>query len=327
MRLAIKEALKGKANTYPNPRVGAIVVMDGEIISTGYHKRYGAPHAELMAIKKINNDISGATLFVTLEPCLHHGKTNPCTEIIHPKIFSKVVIGSRDPNKDAAGGMEKLLQKGISVEGPICENECRKINKRFFTYYEKKRPYVILKIALTLDGFIAEKNGTSKWITNAKSRKSVHTLRANCDAILVGNRTIEYDNPSLTSHGVGKDPKIILFSQNNIDTKTKKVYEHNPIVLNKGENNLDPKKNVDEILKHLYSKSIQTLLVEGGGITISHFLKADCFDELHVYYAPKLLGKGLSFFHGKNSLEQNMGLTLKKVEKFDNDIKLTYYKK
>ncbi len=326
MKLAINEALKGKNEVYPNPRVGALVVSDKEIISSGYHSNYGGQHAEASAIKKLQSNISNATLYVTLEPCTHKGKTESCCDLITSKIFKRVVIGTTDPNPIAKGGIEKIKKKGIQVESNILKNECRKINRRFFTFHEKKRPYIILKIASSMDGFIAENNWNSKWITNEESRKSVHLLRSNCDAILVGRNTISKDNPILTSHGMGKNPKIVFFDQSKKIDSDSYVYKNNPIVLSGDDLTNDPKKNIAKLLKLLFDNSIQTLLVEGGGITFTHFFDGNFFDELQLYYAPKMIGNGISFYRNSKSLKNNFDLTLHKVEQFHNDIKLTYYK-
>ena len=326
MGLAIKEALKGSHNTFPNPRVGAVVVANGKVVSKGYHKSFGAPHAESVAIDKIMGDIENATLYVTLEPCAHTGKRGPCSEIIDPKVFSKVVIGTRDPNQVASGGLEQLLKRGIEVVESVCERECKSINKRFFTFYEQKRPYIILKMALTLDGFIAEENGKSKWITNDRSRNSVHKLRSSCDAILVGNRTVEKDNPSLTSHGKGKDPRVILFSKN-FDKKLElKVFNQEPLIFDLEHSDNNPKKNIEKMLNYLYENSDQSLLIEGGVTTFTHFLNENIFDELQIFYAPKIIGTGIPFFKDKTNLEKDLGLKLDKIENFGNDVRLTFYR-
>ena len=324
MSLAIVEALKGSDNTFPNPRVGAIIVANGEIISKGYHEYFGGPHAELNAIKQMPASIKNATLYVTLEPCTHDGKTAPCSNLIDPNNFSRVVIGSKDPNQVASGGVKQLLDKGIEVIDSVCEDNCKNINRRFFTFHEKKRPYVILKMALTLDGFIAEESGKSKWITNNQSRSVVHKLREGVDSILVGNRTIENDNPNLTSHGGSRNPKVILFNQNLKDSDYR-ILDQKPIILDLNYAAKSPKRNIEKLLNYLYTNSYQSLLVEGGGITFTHFLNEN-IDELHVFYAPKFLGRGIPFFFGKRKLEDDLGLELSKIEKFDNDVKLTYLK-
>ena len=326
MKLAINEALKGDDNVYPNPKVGAIIVKNDKILSSAHHKIFGGKHAEVIAIKNMHTNISNATLYVTLEPCNHQGKTGPCVDMINPSIFSRVVIGTKDPNPLAGGSIKKLLDKGIQISENICEEECKNINRRFFTFHEKKRPYVILKIASTLDGFIAESDGSSKWVTNKYSRNSVHILRATCDAILVGRNTIEKDNPLLTSHGKGKNPRIIFFDKDNKIDETYKVYQNEPIVFS-GENVFEkPQENISNLLRYLHKNFYQSLLVEGGGITFTHFLENQLFDELQIYYAPKTIGKGIPLYNGKKSLTEKLEIVLEKIEKFGNDIKITYLK-
>ena len=165
MKLALQEAAKADHKVFPNPKVGAIVVHDGNVISKGYHQKYGERHAEAIAIDKLDRSITNATLYVTLEPCSHTGKRSPCTEIIKSKMFSRVVIAANDPNPKASGGAKILRENNIEVVENVFPEGSKKLNRRFFTFFEKKRPYVILKIASTLDGFIAELDGTSKWIT------------------------------------------------------------------------------------------------------------------------------------------------------------------
>ncbi len=327
MRLAIKEALKAEPSVYPNPKVGAIIVKNGKVLSTGFHKSFGSAHAEEIAIKNLESSYNNVTLYVTLEPCSHKGKTDPCTELIDKDIFQRVVIGSSDPNPLACGGANIIRKKNIQVDENICQDETKILNKRFFTYHEKKRPYIILKMASTMDGFIAEADGYSKWITNQKSRESVHKLRASCDAILVGRKTIEKDNPFLTSHGKGKNPKIVLLDPDSKLDKNKNVFQNDPIVFSKGLGRNSPKINIKNILDTLYTNSYQTLLVEGGGITFSHFLNNNLFDELHIYFAPKFIGDGIPIYYGIKTLKEDLNLHIHKIENFDNDIKIIYHKK
>ena len=326
MNIALQEAAKANHKVFPNPKVGALIVVDDKIISKGYHKCYGEDHAEANAINKLDRPITNATLYVTLEPCSHIGEKNPCTDIIKNKMFSRVVIGANDPNPKASGGAEILKKNKIDVKENVCAEKSKKLNRRFFTYFEKRRPYVVLKIASTLDGYIAEMNGHSKWITNEKSRKSVHKLRSTSDAILVGRKTIEADDPSLTSHGYGKDPKIVILDPHNRINPKSKVFKNKPIVFTNKYLVNDPKENIIYILRELYSKSYQTLLVEGGGETLSHFLDSDLFDELHIYYAPKIIGNGKPLYTGNNTLTKDYQLQLHKVEHFDCDIKLVFYR-
>ena len=298
--------------------------MDGKIISKGYHKCYGEDHAEANAIKRLDRSITNATLYVTLEPCSHIGKRNPCTDIIKSKMFSRVVIGANDPNPKASGGAEILKNNNIDVKENVCAEKSKKLNRRFFTYFEKRRPYVVLKIASTLDGYIAEMNGHSKWITNRKARKSSHKLRSSCQAILVGNNTLVKDNPSLTAHGTGKNPKIIVFHDEMNSILEKKVYQRDPIIIPKAKLNSNPEKNIQYILDYLYKNSYQTLLVEGGGKTISHFLDSRLFDELHIYYAPKLIGNGIPLYTGTNTIQNNLKLRIHQIDNYSNDFKITY---
>ena len=326
MNIALQEAAKANHEVFPNPKVGALIVIDNNIISRGYHKCYGEEHAEANAINKLDRPITNATLYVTLEPCSHLGKRNPCTNIIKSKMFSRVVIAANDPNPKASGGAEILKNNNIEVVENVCTEKSKKLNRRFFTFFEKKRPYVILKIASTLDGFIAEPNGHSKWITNKKSRDSVHKLRSTCDAILVGSNTIKKDDPSLTSHGYGNDPKIIVFGSKNEINNKYKILEGNPIFFDIKKSGNSYKENIIYVLNDLYKKSYQSILVEGGGKTFSSFLESDLYDEINIYYAPKFIGSGFPLFTGDNRLAKDYKLHLHKVEHFDHDIKMTFYK-
>ena len=324
MSMSINEALKGGNKVFPNPRVGCVIVKDGNVVSTGFHEKFGSPHAEVMAIENLSTDIVDATLYVTLEPCNHHGKTPPCASIINSGQIKRVVIGSKDPNSEIQNGIAALRDKGISVEVGVNEDKARSINPRFFTYHEKKRPYIILKYAATLDGFLAEPDGKSKWITSSKSRGSVHLLRSTCDAILVGRRTVEKDDPSLTSHGIGKDPTIVILDPSKKITEDYSALDKHTIHFSSELRSSSPIENIDIVLNKLYQMNIQSLLVEGGAVTISHFLESEMFDEIHAYYGPKLIGKGKTIFNGKKGISELLNLSIVDTEIFDNDIKITY---
>jgi len=199
MRRAIELAKKGGGYVHPNPLVGCVVVRDGEIIAEGYHEKYGEFHAERNALTRCKTETKGASLYVTLEPCCHYGKTPPCTEIIIEKGIKKVFVGILDPNPLVAGKGVKILQDaGIEVEVGLCENEIREMNKVFLKYITTKRPYVIMKTAMTLDGKIAAHSGDSKWVTNEESRKMVHELRSELAGVIVGIGTVLADDPMLT---------------------------------------------------------------------------------------------------------------------------------
>ncbi len=205
MRRAIELAKKGGGYVHPNPLVGCVIVKDDEIIAEGYHEKYGEFHAERNALTRCKTETKGASLYVTLEPCCHYGKTPPCTEIIIEKGIKKVFVGILDPNPLVAGKGVKMLQDaGIEVEVGLCEDEIREMNKVFLKYITTKRPYVIMKTAMTLDGKIAAYTGDSKWVTNEESRKMVHELRSELAGVIVGIGTVLADDPMLTCRLEGK---------------------------------------------------------------------------------------------------------------------------
>ena len=284
MQEAIKEALKADPNkVYPNPLVGCVIVKDNMIIARGYHKEFGTNHAEVNAIESLDVPVSNADLYVTLEPCAHFGKNPPCVNaIIESKMFKKVIIASHDPNEKAMGGIELLRNAGIEVEVGDCAKESKEINQRFYTFFKKKRPYVIIKFARTQDGFIARLDGSSKWITEEDARTDVHLTRSGCDAILVGRNTIEIDNPSLDSHGLGRDPKIVILSSD-LKLNSFKVSKKQPLIFGKKLDKKSPENNIKIILDNLFQENVQSLLVEGGEKTITSFIKSGYFDEIHEY--------------------------------------------
>ena len=327
MKKTLEIASQGIPDVYPNPAVGCVITKQGEIISTGFHKKYGDPHAEVNAIKKLNKSISGLTMYVSLEPCNHIGKTDPCLSLIDQKIFERVVIAETDPNQTATGGAAELKNRGISVDIGLLREEARNLNRRFYTFHEKKRPYIILKYASTLDGFIAQENKISKWITNNKSRSLNHITRASSDAILIGGSTAIHDNPNLGSHGEGKDPKIIVIDPENKLNEAIDILHKDPIVYSKSELTSNRSDNVSFILNDLFRRNIQSILVEGGAQTITSFLDSGLFDELHCYIAPKFLGAGLNIYQGGRSIENNFDLELVSMKSIDNDLSVIYRRK
>lgn len=312
MRLALKLAKKGVGYVNPNPPVGAVIVKDGKILSTGYHKRYGDFHAERNAILdafKRNINLDGSTMYVTLEPCDHYGKTPPCTDLIIQAGIKKVVVATKDPNPVSGNGIDKLRNNGIEVEVGILENQAKELMKFFIKYVTKKIPYVTLKYASTLDGKIADKYGNSKWITN-ELRKIVHGLRIEHMAVLVGAGTVLIDNPQLNIRLVrskkkspirivldkegktlekidslnvySKDAKVIVFTNVSNDFN---IPEHIKLI-----RSTEP----EEILKHLYAEGIDSVLIEGGSEIFSQFLPFA--DEIYGFYGLKVLGKGKDIF-------------------------------
>ena len=216
MKIALDLAKLGKGKVNPNPLVGAVIVKDKKIIAKGYHEKYGEDHAEVNAFKNAKENVAGATMYVTLEPCSHYGKTPPCVDKIIDNKISRVVIGMMDPNKLVLGqGIKKLQDAGIEVEVGVLEEECKKLNEVFIKYIKNKKPFVVLKAAMSLDGKISTASGESKWITGNKSRSEVHKLRNDLSAIMVGVDTVIIDNPYLTCRIVdGRNPiRIIIDSK------------------------------------------------------------------------------------------------------------------
>ena len=327
MKKTLEIASQGIPDVYPNPAVGCIITKHGEIISTGFHKKYGGPHAEFNAMKKLKKNLSGLTMYVSLEPCKHKGKTEPCLSMINQKIFERVVIAETDPNQTASGGATELKNRGISVDVGLLKEEARDLNRRFYTFHEEKRPYIILKYASTLDGFIAQENGVSKWITNKKSRSFNHYTRSSIDAILIGSSTAFHDNPNLGSHGNANNPQIVVVDPQNKLNEAIDIYHKDPIVYSKSELVSNRSDNVRYILDDLFKRNIQSVLVEGGAKTITSFLDSGLFDELHCYIAPKFLGTGLNIYQGERNLKNNFDLELVDIKSIDNDMRVVYRRK
>ncbi len=316
MKLAIKEGYKGLGWTSPNPAVGAVLVdpFNQKIIAKGYHRKFGYPHAEVSAIKKAGEKAKGAVLYVTLEPCSHYGKTPPCTEKILEASISKVICGIRDPNPIAKGGLEYLKKKGVEVEVGILEKEAKILTRFFLSHILRKRPWIIMKVASSLDGKIAVSTGDSKWITGIQARKYAHKLRHICDAILVGKNTVLKDNPELTCRLVkGKNPVRIVLDTNlslNPDFKIFEVEESKKTILACGEN-VDSEKvkffkkkgievwklplkkekvDLHTLLEKCYENKICSILVEGGAKVHGSFLEEDLVDEIFYFLGPVIIG-------------------------------------
>ncbi len=314
MAQCIELAQKGAGYVSPNPMVGSVIVHNGKVIGEGYHKRYGEAHAEVHAIQSVKDQdlLKESTIYVSLEPCSHHGKTPPCADLIISKKIPRVVIGVIDPFDKVAGkGVEKLKNAGLDVTMGVLEEQCKELNKRFFTFYQKKRPYIILKWAQTKDGFIDVERGSGQygkptWITNKQARKYVHKTRAEEDAIMVGRVTALKDNPSLTTRDwEGKNPTRVVLDRElklpatlNLFNSSTPTIVFNSIKTEKSDNIFYKKLEYDgkiifKIMKHLYEKEIQSLIVEGGSKTISAFINANLWDEAHVYEGPVFFEKGV----------------------------------
>ncbi len=293
-------AVKGKGLVSPNPMVGCVLVKDNAVIGEGYHHVFGGPHAEVEAVNSVQNkqDIQGATAYVSLEPCAHFGRTPPCANLLVDCKVSKVVICNRDPYSEVDGkGIQILRKAGIDVVTGVCEAEGRELNKAFFTFHEKKRPYVVLKWAQSTDGFIAPENqatGQSFLISSDLSNQRSHQLRAELDAILVGRNTFEKDLPQLTNrHYFGNSPvKIILDSELKALPQIKDAYSNigRTIVFNQNINQATENgielilcdMRASSILDILFAKKIQSVLIEGGQNVLQHFIDENLWDEAHV---------------------------------------------
>jgi diaminohydroxyphosphoribosylaminopyrimidine deaminase/5-amino-6-(5-phosphoribosylamino)uracil reductase len=314
MRLALDLARKAKGRTSPNPMVGAVIVRDNEIVGTGYHHKAGTPHAEVHAITDAGNETKGATIYVSLEPCSHYGRTGPCTEAIIKAGISRVVMAMPDPNPKV-DGKAILESHGVEVTTGILEDEARKLNEFFVKYITTKLPFVILKTAMSLDGKIATRSGKSKWITSEDSRRIVHQIRDEVDAIIVGIGTVIADDPSLTTRltdGDGHDAiRIILDSHAripleskvlNLNSTAKTIIVVSPLapddkinkIRQRAEVLVVPEKNgridIQELMINLAKMEITSVLIEGGSEVNASAIKSGIVDRIMFFIAPKLFG-------------------------------------
>ena len=339
MTRCIDLARLGPGNVAPNPMVGAVLVYNDKIIGEGFHKKYGEAHAEVNCLKSVSETnrqfISSSTLYVSLEPCSHFGKTPPCADLIVEQKIPHVVIGCRDSFEKVNGaGIEKLLAAGIKVEVGILENECRILNKRFFTFQNKKCPYIILKWAQSQDGFIAGANSTTTKISNDYTDKLVHKWRAQEAAILVGANTVRIDNPHLTTRKwIGNYPvRVIIDEHLNLDanwnvfnTESKKIIinsKKNSSSTNKTYLRIDFDTNVIEsILKSLYNQNLSSVIIEGGSKTLQSFIDAGLWDEARVITNTDLfLNKGLHaplLYH--QTLHSSFNIFTDRIDVYENN--------
>ncbi len=333
MRTALKEAAKGLGKVSPNPLVGCVIVKNGAVIGKGYHRYFGGPHAEVDAINSCTEDPAGADMFVTLEPCSHYGKTPPCTELIILKDLRRVFVGTIDPSGHSSGrGVKILRDSGIEVITGICEKECREINAPFFHYIETGLPLVTLKIASSLDGSVSTDTFDSKWISSEKSRKYSHKLRGLHDAVLVGRRTVEKDDPLLTvrycrginplriiaDETLSADPEkkifnccsktCIITSEKAAKTSETKYISKGISIIRVSEKNgeLDLKQALTELAR----RGIRSVLAEGGAAVSSYILRNRIADRMVLFLAPKLIGSGMKFFSGSGIKNISDSVTL-----------------
>ena len=314
MQKCLQLAKKGSGEVAPNPMVGCIIVHEEKIIGKGFHKKYGTAHAEVNAINSVKNKelLKSATLYVNLEPCAHYGKTPPCADLIIKYKIPNIVIGSIDPNSLVQGkGIERLIKSGCKVNNGVLEEECKELNKRFYTFHKKKRPYIILKWAQTMDGFIDVKRnkqdiGKPLQISNERSRKLSHKWRSEEQAIMVGTNTALLDNPRLTTRKIaGKNPlRIVIDKELNIPSIYHLFDGSTPTVIftgvrKKSKNNLEYvtinfNKNISkQILSELYKRKTQSVIIEGGTKLLSSFIEINLWDEARVFVSNKKLKAGI----------------------------------
>ena len=328
LKRAIDLAHKGKYLTKPNPMVGCVIVKDNEVIAEGYHMKYGSNHAEINALEDLNNNnnISEAelrqlTLYCTLEPCCHHGKTGPCTDAIIKSGIKKVVIGVKDPNPKVSGsGIKQLEDNGIEVLSGFFEEELIELNKHFFFKNTYNRPFIAVKIASSADGMSHRKDNTFTWITSEQSRDDVQIVRAGFDAILTGGNTLRNDNPRMNARvdfEVNQPQKILLTSQE--ISKESNFFKSGDVIIN-GSSDLN------KVIAELSNTEINSILVEAGPNLVNAFLDNHLVDEIIIYKSNITLGdEGVSWFENKTI--ESLGFDLKSSLKINDDSKETYLKR
>ncbi len=303
---ALELAEQGRGTTYPNPVVGAVVVRDGETVGEGWHERKGGPHAEVVALAAAGERARGATLFTTMEPCVHHGSTPPCTEAVLATGVARVVAGSLDPNPEAGGGLALLRERGVETE-LVDSLAARAQNEAWRTWVAQRRPFVVLKLAVTLDGRVALPD--RRWITGEESRRRVHELRAQVDAVAVGAGTVRADAPLLTARDVDaeRQPRRLAFGRGPLPPSSE-------LELRTG--------TLDDELRALAGEGIQSLLLEGGPTLATSFLRADLVDKLLLFVAPVIAGAGPIF---APDLTNPVRLAVLQADSVGDDVLLSAY--
>ena len=355
MKRALELAEKGRGCTSPNPMVGAVILRDGLIVGEGYHARAGLPHAEVNAITQAGDQAQGATMYVSLEPCSHTGRTPPCTMAIIEAGIRRVVCAVMDPNpKVSGGGSHALRQAGIEVDVGLMAEEAKRLNEVYFQYVTTGLPFVTVKIAQTIDGKIAAPDGNSRWISGEASRRFVHRLRSHNDAVLVGVNTVIADNPELTVRAVeGRNPnRIVLDPSLRIPFQSNLVKGHaeGRTIVAASERingskvaqlqakgvetweipvNNDHRMDLGALLKKIGEEGMTSLLVEGGATVFTTFLQSHAVHKLHVFIAPMALGSGRSSIGdlGIQSLQQALRLQEVEMRQMNGDVLITGYLK
>jgi len=337
MAEALELAKRGCGRVSPNPMVGAVLVRDGRVVGRGWHRRFGGPHAEVEAIADAGRRAQGTALYVSMEPCCFHGKTPACTNAVQLAGIERVVAATLDPNPRVNGrGMRLLRECGIKTSVGLMASEARRLNEGYFTSLRERRPFVILKIAATLDGMVADEMGHSQWITGPQARALGHKLRLCADAIVVGVNTVIADNPRLTCRV--RPPRelvrVILDSDLSVPLKSRLFTEPGPVLVftssrdamraerfwtkdvevvrvSRGKDGL---LSWPEILAELHRKQLQTVLIEGGATVASSALEADIVDKMYVFQSAKMLGPGKLFTQGVTPRPHGQAIELERVE-------------
>jgi diaminohydroxyphosphoribosylaminopyrimidine deaminase/5-amino-6-(5-phosphoribosylamino)uracil reductase len=357
MDLALALAAQGAGHVTPNPMVGAVVVRDGQVVGQGFHQTVGAPHAEVNALDAAGERAIGATLYVTLEPCNHFGRTPPCTEKVLASGIRRVVSAMADPNPDVQGGGHELLRaRGVEVVCGVREAQARRLNESYLKFAATKRPFVVLKMAATLDGRIAASTGDSRWVTGEAARDRVHRLRHALDAILVGVGTVKADDPELTARltdGQGKDPiRLVLDTRLTMSKRAKVITQGSKaptyVVCGPEASDVDRRRlsasgahildaavkkghiDLAALMGQLGKMGVTSLLIEGGAQVAGSALAADIVDKVVLFYAPKLLGgdDGTPMFRGQGPAWMKDALALHDVtvERVGEDIMVVGYR-
>ena len=342
MNHALQLALKGRGKTHPNPMVGAVIVKKNRIISKGYHRAVGKEHAEVMAVKNASESIKGATIYVNLEPCCHYGRTGPCTDLLIKEKIKKVVISTKDSNELVNGkGIKKLRAAGIEVVNNVLKDEAYFLNDSYLSYHANKKPFVILKMAQTLDGKIATLSGESKYLSSKQSLQFVHQLRSEIDAVAIGSGTLKKDDPRLNVRLVkGNNPyRIILSKKLNIDPASKLINNNKDyktiiastensikkqINSNKKQNNLiywslqsnGSLLDLDDLIARANDFGIKSILFEGGAKLAASLMKNNLVDKLILVTVPKIMGDGLNTFAGLKNNNLSDMITFNKQYSF-----------
>jgi diaminohydroxyphosphoribosylaminopyrimidine deaminase / 5-amino-6-(5-phosphoribosylamino)uracil reductase len=303
---ALELAERGRGTTYPNPIVGAVLVRDGEIVGEGWHERKGGPHAEIVALEAAGERARGATLYVTMEPCAHHGSTPPCADAIVAAGVAKVLAGTLDPNPEAAGGLAVLRAAGVDVEN-LDSFEARAQNEGWRMWVAHGRPFVVLKLAVTLDGRVAIPG--SRWISGEEPRRRVHELRAEVDAVAVGMGTVRADDPQLTARDIValRQPRRLAFGRGPLPAGSELDLRSGPL---------------EDELRALAVEGVQSLLLEGGPTLAESFLRANLVDKVLLFVAPTIAGRGVAF---QPRLEVPVPLQRLRADRVGDDLLLSAY--